>query len=139
MPDFIHKTTLALYLSAEPTELPWPVADYLVDPDMSAVGTGAGNGFHATVPLQYWKLDEPGNAVLEMTLPEKIAVNAAADAAALEVDKEVTRNEYTDRRMWRAFGGIMLDEVNLIRRQLGMTERTVEQFRTAVLNRINSV
>jgi len=123
----------------DPTELPQPVGDYLVDPDMSTVGAGAGNGFHATVPHQYWKLDIPGNAVLEMTLPEKLAVNAAIDAAALKADKEATRNEYTDRRIWKAIGGILLDENNLIRRNAGMPERTVEQFRTVVLNRINAV
>lgn len=139
MADFIHRTTLALHLSMDPSDLPEAVGNYLVNPDMTAVGTGAGNGFHATVLHQYWKLDEPGNAVLEMMLPEKLAVNAAIDAAALEADKEATRNEYTDRRIWKAIGGILLDEINLIRREIGMTERTVEQFHTAVLNRINSV
>ena len=138
MPDFIHKTTLDFHLSRDPNELPEAVGNYLEDPDLSAVGTGTGNGFTATVLKSYWKLDIPGNAVLEMDAGEKAAVDAALVAAQLASDKSGANADY-DQRLWKAFAKVVLDEINLLRAEHSLAARTVSQLKTAVQNAIDTV
>jgi len=76
MSDVLNRTTLE-YLHSVSTPR-YPVADWVINPDMSAV---------AGVPRKYWKLT--GDAVLPMDAAERAAVDAAeAAAAAARVDGE---------------------------------------------------
>ena len=137
MADYVHKTTLALHLSMDPSDLPEAVGNYLVNPDMTVVGTGVGNGFHATVPFQYWKLDEPGNAVLEMTAGEKAAVDAAAAAALIVGEKESAKVEI-DRRVFKAFLELQIEAFNTLRAFHSLAPYTMDQLRTALRDKVDA-
>lgn len=82
MSRVIHKTTLQYLESVNTPD--YPTTDWVINPDISAV-TG--------VPHKYWKLS--GSNVVEMTLAEKQAV----DAAELQARKDkITEIENADMR-----------------------------------------
>jgi hypothetical protein len=70
MATALHRSTLEIRHSVDPTELPGDPGDWLFNPDFSAV---------ETVPKRYWKVVD--DAVLEMDEAEKAVVNAAELAA----------------------------------------------------------
>lgn len=68
MADVINRATLEIRRSVHTPN--FPTADWIVNPDLSAL---------AGVPVRYWKV--VGDTVVEMTTPEKDAVDAAVAAA----------------------------------------------------------
>jgi len=82
MATALHRSTLELRHSVDPTELPGDPADWLVQPDLSAL---------EGVPKRYWKL--VGESVMEMTAEEKAAVDAAELAGAKRARIALLRDE----------------------------------------------
>lgn len=74
MASGIHRTTLEVKSRGVPKDLSDP--DWIVNPDLSAV---------EGQPQRYWKI--VGDAVQLMTQAERDAVDAAADAARIAVEK----------------------------------------------------
>ena len=82
MANVLHKTTLQYLESVNTPD--YPSVDWVINPDISAV---------LNVPHKYWKLS--GTNVVEMTLAEKSAV----DAAELQARKDkITEIENADMR-----------------------------------------
>jgi len=82
MATALHRSTIEIRHSVDATELPGDPADWLVQPDLSAV---------EGVPKKYWKL--VGESVMEMTAEEKAAVDAAELAGAKRARIALLRDE----------------------------------------------
>jgi hypothetical protein len=104
MAAVIHKTTLEYRPSVNTPD--FPTETWLHNPDMSAV---------IGVLQRYWKI--AGSAVIEMTVPEKSAVDAALASAALASAKSVadTAIDGLGGYNLRALAKLIVDQLNLLR------------------------
>lgn len=124
MPDWLHRTDVELLLSIPEAELPEAAANYIEDPDLSAV-TGQ--------PRRYWKV--AGDTVSLATAGEQTAI----DAALLEAARDARSNELDElEAILRAFAMVLLDEFNVLRAQHSLADRTISQLKTAVRNKLGS-
>lgn len=119
MANALNRTTLAYMRSINTPD--YPVADWVIDPDMSAV---------AGYPRKYWLLS--GDKVTLMSQAERDAV----DAAELSAQKDSLAEQLDISGFDRAFAEIMLDEINLLRQRANMTPRTLIQLKTALRNKL---
>jgi len=99
-------------------------ATWLYDPDMTAV---------AGQPAKYWVVT--GDVVSLMDQAEMDAVDAALlvaqrDAAAAELDQV--------ENILRAFMLIVIDELNILRSNDGLADRTTAQLKSAIRSRLGS-
>lgn len=98
MPDFLHRTTKQRYHSFPFADLPEPVANYIVDPELSAV---------LGQPVKYWVIT--GDVV---TLADASA-RAAIDAALLVLVRDETADFLTEpESILRGLSLAILDEFN---------------------------
>lgn len=51
--------------------------------------------------------------------------------------KSYFENDAKMRRIMTAFASILVDEINILRAEHGLPDRTLQQFKTAILNRID--
>ena len=93
----------------------------IINPDLSVL-----NG----VPTLYWKCS--GGGVVEMTQPEKDAV----DASIVTQGNNATKAVFT-RKEWIAFIEILINEINTLRAEHGLAPRTKQQLKTAIENKID--
>ena len=124
MANYLHRTTKQYLTSTSPASLPEPEANYIEDPDLSPVA-----GF----PSIYWIIT--GDIVSLMDQAARDAVDAAnliasRDALADELDRAET--------FMRAFALIVMDELNILRGQHGLADRTPAQLKTALRNRLDT-
>ncbi len=126
MGDVLHKTRDPVDYRTSVNTPEYDPADWFHSPDTSAV---------VGVPRKYWQrpLADP---VLEMTQAEKDAVDAAAAAAAATAAKTgaKTRHDAEDGegRALRALVKLMVAELNILRAEHGLADRTYAQARTAI-------
>lgn len=116
MADVLNRATKQYLRSVNTPD--YPLIDWIIEPDMSAV-TGYAN--------KYWVIT--GDIVSLMSLTERDAVDAAElsserDDKADWIDKSET---YT-----RAMALVVLDEINILRNQHGLSLRTIPQMKTAL-------
>ena len=124
MPKWLHRTTKQLLRSVPSGELPEPQANYIEEPDLSAV---------LSFPSKYWKI--AGNNILLMSTPERAAVDAAEETAR----RDSTANELDQlENILRAFALVVLDEFNVLRAQHGLPQRTIAQLKNALRNKLGS-
>jgi hypothetical protein len=105
--------------------------DVLINPDLSPV---------AGVPERYWKV--VGSAVAEYSQAEKDAQDAA-DAAALDAAIRASGKQHFDGQIpvglaMRAFAKIVMDEINILRAQHSLPDRTLEQLKSAIQTAIDN-
>ncbi len=66
--------------------------------------------------------------------------NIDATLVQLELDEETQRVKDTfddkERRLLRAFAEVIKDEINILRGQHGLADRTLAQLRTAIKNKV---
>ncbi|MHC4156686.1 MAG: hypothetical protein ACYST6_17455 [Planctomycetota bacterium] len=120
MGTFLHRTTKRYLQSADPNELPEDISNYISEPDLSAV---------VGVPRRYWAIT--GDTVSEMGQSEKDAVDAAMlsdrrDGMVAELDSA----EGTLRQLVR----MLISEINILRAEHGLPDRTMAQFKTQIRN-----
>ncbi len=124
MPNYLHRTTKAYEVSIPTISLPEPVANYIQDPDMSAV-VGFSN--------IYWTIT--GDVVTLMSVSERSAV----DTALLEGRRDSTANQVDEtEEVLRASLLVILDEFNTLRAQHGLADRTIGQMKTAIRGKLGS-
>ena len=81
-------------------------------------------------------------AAMNASLITYIADQANIDATLvqLELDEETQRVKDTfddkERRLLRAFAEVVKDEINILRGQHGLADRTLAQLRTAIKNKV---
>ena len=123
MANVLNRTTKEYRVSANTPD--FPVADWIINPDVSAVA-----GF----ATQYWIIT--GDVVTLMTPAERDAVDAANLAAGRdEVSDQL--DELED--VLRAFALTVLDEFNVLRvNEHGLAPRTIAQLKNAVRNKLGT-
>ena len=118
MGNFLHRTTKQFHRSVPPTELPdLPLTNYISQPDLSAV-TGQ--------PSKYWTIT--GDVVTLMSAGEQATVDAAEASARRDqqVDKAIDDLESNLRQIVK----LMLSEINILRANDGLADRTLAQLKT---------
>jgi len=134
--NVIHRRTLEYRTSVHTPD--HPESEWKHGPDLSAV---------AVVPSRYWKApadwDAPGAGPVQMTQQEKDAVDAQADAdtrTSLRGDALASLMENRDGRalVIRAFARIVLDEINALRANAGLSARTWPQMVAAFQSKIQA-
>ena len=135
MANVINRTTLEYLPSAHTPD--YPVADWIIGPDMSAV---------AGQPVKYWEI------VGDLVVLKDAAGQAAADLAETEAarDGEMASVDSVESIL-RAVVDIIRDEINILRAQFNTTtaesnqltntslsDRTLGQLRTAIRNRLGN-
>ena len=122
MADVLNRATKQHLTSVNTPE--YPVAEWIINPDLSAV-TGQ--------PVKYWVIS--GDSVSLMDQAERDAV----DAALREASRDATVAQLDQlENVLRALMLIILDQVNALRAQHGLTEVTPSQLRTAIRNKLGS-
>jgi len=104
--------------------------DVVVNPDLSAL---------EVIPRKYWKHD--AGLIVEMTQTEKDDLDAEL-AAALDL---ITRTgakvgydgQFSGPLMLRALSEIIRREINILRGQHSLPDRTLAQLKTAIKNAID--
>lgn len=114
MATALNRTTKQLKLSASPNE--HPLVDWIYEPDLSSV-TG--------ILSKYWVII--GDVITEMDQTAKNAVDAA-ELQAIE-DGELAE---ADTGFLRRLVLLIIDELNILRGEHGLSNRTVAQFKTAM-------
>lgn len=114
MGDYLHRTTKQYLQSWSPNDLPEPLANYIEDPDLSAV---------VGVPPKYWVIT--GDVITEMSQGEKDAVDAALLSAAR--DAEIQAQIDNLESVLRQLVILMVDEINILRQQFNTTTAEVSQ------------
>jgi len=105
----------------------YDIAHFWHDPDLSAV---------ADVDPIYWK--ETSGVFSAMTLTEKGVKDAEIVAANADRDRRTAKYRIDDERVLRAFAEVVLDEINILRGQHGLTARTLSQLVTAIKGKIDA-
>jgi len=122
MPAWLHRTDKRLLNSIAEADLPESVANYIEEPDMSAV---------AGEPSKYWVIT--GDNVTLMDQAARDAVDAAAETAQLDsIADELDQT----RTIMRAFAEVVLDQVNDLRADHGRNALTLAQLKTAVRGKL---
>ena len=106
--------------------------DILINPDLTAVD--------GVLDRKYWKV--VSTDVVAMTAGEQAAVDAAEAAAADSVLRTSATGQFdgqtTEGQALRALVKVLLDEVNILRAQHSLADRTLAQAKTAIQNAINN-
>ena len=122
MPNYVHRTNKQYLTSTSPASLPESEANYIQDPDMSAV---------AGEPSKYWIIT--GDVITLMDQAAQDAVDAAEDTAQLDsIADELDQT----RTIMRAFAEVVLDQVNDLRADHGRNALTLAQLKTAVRGKL---
>lgn len=121
MPNYVHRTDKTYLYSVSPQDLPEAEANYIMDPDLSAV-----SGF----PSIYWIIS--GDTVSLMSQAERDAVDAALAAAALQADKDSEEARIDSERVLVALADIIKDEINILRAEHSLADRTLQQLKNAI-------
>ena len=121
MGNYLHRTNKRYFQSTSPASLPESLANYISNPDMSAV---------EGVPSKYLVIT--GDIVTEMSQVEKDAVDAATLAARRDalVDAVMDNLEGDLRQLVK----LMISEINILRSQHGLPDRTMAQFKAQIRN-----
>ena len=133
MGDYLHRITKVYRQSISPNDLPEPLANYIEDPDLSAV---------VGVPSMYWIVT--GDVISEMSQVEKDAV----DAQLLEDRYDSIIQDIDNlESILRALVKLIVSEINILRQQFNtttaeipqatdtnFTDRTLEQVKAQLRN-----
>lgn len=125
MGNYVHRTTKQYLQSYSPNDLPEPLANYIESPDLSNV---------VGVPTKYWVIT--GDVITEMSQPEKDVVDAALLSATRDavVQREIDDLESVMRQLVK----LMVSEINILRQQHALADRTLAQVRTQLRTDLGS-
>lgn len=122
MGKWAHRTTKQVLDSVSPASLPEPLANYISEPDLSAV-----DGFAS----KYWIIT--GDVISLMDQAARDVVDAAEDSDRLDaIADELTQT----RSILKAFAEVMLDQLNSLRAEHGLPAATLAQLRNAVRGKL---
>ena len=121
MGAYLHRATKQYFQSTSPASLPEPLVNYISNPDMSAV---------KGVPSKYWVITD--DAVTEMSQAEKDAVDATEliERRDSAVTGMIENLEGDLRQLVR----LIISELNILRSQHGLPDRTMAQFKQQIRN-----
>ena len=128
MGDWVHRATKQFLRSVSPASLAEAKANYISQPDLSAV-----SGF----PNKYWIIT--GDVITLMDQATRDAVDTQETADALTGDRDRNKTRLSKEKVLKALALVMIDEINLLRAEHGLSARTPPQAITAVENKIESL
>ena len=118
MANFLHRTTKQYLVSTSPNSLPEPISNYIEDPDLSVV-----TGWSSI----YWVIT--GDIVTLMNQ----AARDTVDADILTEQRDSVSNSIDTAESYeRAFALVVMDEINILRAQHSLSDRTPAQLKVAV-------
>lgn len=121
MSDFLSRTAPYQYRRSV-NDPYYPVEDWIKNPDMSAV-----DGWAA----KYWTVSGDTVSLLDQ------ASRDAIDAVEASAQKDATADQTESVGTWeRAFAEVVLDEINTLRAQHALADRTLTQLRNAVREKL---
>lgn len=106
----------------------FPQTDWIWSPDLSAV-----QGFDSI----YW--DIVGDSVILVDQETRDFRDAAIAAVALTSKREHLKARYDTEDLLKAFAEVLIDEINILRSQHALPDRTPAQLRTALQNKLDQV
>jgi len=122
MANVLHRTTKKYIQSVNTPD--YPIEDWIINPDLSAV-----TGFES----KYWIIT--GDTVTLMGA----AARDALDAAELETTKDAIVNQIDNLNdIIRALASVLVDELNILRTQHSLPNRTLAQLKTAIRNKLGT-
>lgn len=104
----------------------FPDTDWIINPDLTAV-----SGFDSI----YW--DISGDNVILVDASTRDARDAEIAAAALQSEKDSEKARIDNERVLVAFAEVVMDEINLLRAEHALPDRTLAQLKTAIKNKID--
>ena len=122
MANYLHRTTKQYLTSVSPASLQEPEANYIEQPDLSAV---------AGQPSKYWIIT--GDVVSLVDQATQDAIDAQEDSDRL--DSIASKLDIT-QDIWKAFAEVMLDQLNTLRAFHGLPNASLAQLKTAVRNKL---
>lgn len=126
MATVLHRTTKVLKRSVNTPE--FPVVDWIRNPDLSAVA-----GFSS----EYWIIT--GDIVTLMNPGQRNAVDTQEAADTLAQDKTENKARIDDERVLKAFALVVKDEINILRAQHGLANRTSAQLINAIKAKVDTL
>ena len=137
MPNYIHRTDgnsgsypygKTYLTSVSPQDLPENEANYIQDPDLTDV-----DGFNSI----YWNIS--GDTVSLANQGTRNARDADIAAVQLANEKQSQKDQYTDNEIFRAQIKYVVDELNILRQNAGLTPaRTYADAQTYMFNAIDN-
>lgn len=128
MPNYLHRTTKQYSRSVSPVDLVEPAANYIQDPDISAV---------EGQPNKYWVIT--GDVVTLASAGEQTAIDAALDAAGIQNEKDSATSQTDTNRLLLGFMETMVGEINILRQAASITPaRTLDDYKTNTKNNIEN-
>lgn len=126
MANVLNRTTKVYITSADTGQ--YDTADWIINPDVAAV---------AGYPTKYWTIT--GDVVTLMDQTAQDAVDAAEAAAVDAADRAFNKSRLNGARVLKALTLVIMDEVNTLRAQHGLSQYTPAQVLNAVENKIDSI
>ena len=126
MVDVLHRVTKEYRREINPPY--FPVADWIYDPNLSAVGG---------LPLKYWKI--VGDDVFAMTQAERDKVDAEQAQIDLVSNRAAAKQELVSAHTLRAIILVILDEINVLRAKAGLALRTATQVESALRDKVDEL
>ena len=123
MSSVLNRTTKQYLQSANTPD--YPIEEWIHNPDMSAV---------AGQPSKYWVIT--GDNVTLMTAQEQSDADAAISTA--QRGESVAQNLDDVESILRAFASVVVDEINILRQQHALPDRTLTQLRSAILSKMGA-
>ena len=135
MPNYLHRTVGATLpyrkdykTSVSPQDLPESEANYIQDPDLSAVA-----GFDNI----YWNVN--GDSVLLVDQATRDSRDAEILAARDLANKQTQKDSYTENEIFRAQIKYVVDEINILRQATGTSPaRTYAQAQQYMFDAIDN-
>ena len=122
MGHYVHRTTKQELKSVSPSSLAEPLANYISDPDLSAV---------AGEPSKYWTIT--GDVITLKSQPDQDIIDFADNEARLD---NIADDIDQAQTYLKAFAEVMLDQLNTLRAEHALPAATLAQLKTAVRNKL---
>lgn len=130
--NWLHRTTKILHLNVSPGDMAeryGNLTDWIYDPDMSAV-----DGH----PAKHWTINLDDTISLKEQT-ERDQIDADEAQAATDADRAEQKGRIDKERILKAVVLVMLDEINLLRDEHGLANRTPAQVLNAVTSKVDNV
>ena len=132
MPFWIHRTTKQSLRSVPSADLPEAKANYIEEPDLSAVTKQDG----MLEPSMYWII--PGDDVSLMDTPARNTVDDARVAAQEQADKKAARERMDTDKALIAIATVGMNETNIVRVAQSLQKLTLPSYLAAIKNEIDN-
>lgn len=122
MSNVINRVTRQYLTSVDTVK--YDIKDWIINPNIPKCDS------------KYWKI--VGDSVLEMNVTEKLSVDTTISnllSQKNELLKDITKAD----KLLKSLSLVLLDEINALRTKTGLSNRTIDQFKTAIITKYDSI